>query len=299
MKRAVLVLFLLLAGTRVAHAQKLCEFPVGPSGGAFEVLVHPLYVTDFDFKEKLSPSVVVSDLRGKDYTVDFKASGTGLSVHPENEKARPANFNAETSSGSIKVSVALSVATDHKQACTRVIFNKVTEAEAFRRRVDEQVQEETAKLRGELEDLKKDVDRQVRQGVDEYLADRVLLRHESVAMNAIGRSDDVVVRVGEVLYVGDDAFVFFQVENRSKLRYRFATAQLLAGRKDEANAVRLLATSRGVPEAGTMGSIPVGTIAQGVVVVRQVGRLRGQSLALVASEPDGKRQVRVDGIVLR
>ena len=114
----------------------------------------------------------------------------------------------------------------------------------------------------------------------------------------------MVVRIKEVLYLGEQAYLIFEIENLARSAYRLASVQVLTpgdgGGKpaDHAGVVRFSSTAAEAVGAGMLGVVAASGKGRGVVVLPRSAALRGASLRLVVSEPDGRSKVEVGGIVL-
>ena len=282
---------------RAAHAQQAKEFLVPPAGGTYEIAVHPAFVTALSFPEKLSPKALASDIPDN---YDIKANGeNGISIRPLKPDAKPANITLQTLSGAVRVSLTLRVVTDTKDAMTLVSFRQTSEDEAFKQRVADQVAKETTALRAELASAKADLDKRIRASVDEVVAKRALGRLEVHGLKAVERNgDNVIVRVPRVVYLGDDALLYFDIEDRDRSPYRLAKVQIMTSGKDYAGAVQF-ASDTATKDEAVLGVVPASGRGQGVVVIRQWAQLVGRSLTLVVEQPDGRGRVAVDRIVLR
>jgi len=301
MKHAVLVLLMLvaIAAPRRADAQQAKEFLVPPAGGSYEITVHPSFVTALSFPEKLSPRALASDVRDN---YDIKPNGDdGISIRPLKPNAQPANITLQTASGAVRVSLTLRVVSDAKDALTLVSFKQTTEDEAFKQRVADQVATETATLRAQLTKTRAELDAQVRNVADVAVATRILARLEVHPLKAIERNDDnVIVRVQRVVFLGEDAYLVFEIQNRSGAPYRVAKVQVLSPTgKDHAGTTRM-ASSALAEDADVLGVVAAGGRGQGVVVLRQADQLLGKQLKVVIEEPAGRGRVTIaHGITLR
>lgn len=288
---------LAVVAPRVARAQQAKEFLVPPAGGTYEIAVHPAFVTALSFPEKLSPKALASDIPDN---YDIKPNGeNGISIRPLKADAKPANITLQTLSGTVRVSLTLRVVTETKDAMTLVSFRQTSEDEAFKQKVADQVAKETAALRAELASAKADLDKRIRASVDEVVAKRALARLETHGLKAVERNgDNVIVRVPRVVYLGDDALLYVDIENRDRSPYRLAKVQVMTNGKDYAGAVQFASDSATHDDA-VLGVVPASGRGQGVVVIRQWAQLVGRSLTLVVEQPDGRGRVAVDRIVLR
>ncbi len=282
---AMTLLVLFVATARTAAAQKTCDFLVPPSGGAFDVPVNPVFLTNLQFPEKIT-SANTSAL--KDYRITRSNDDTAYTVIPINLNVQPANINIV--SGAMRVSVSIRVVKDPKDACAMVSFRATSEEEAFQRKVEEEVAKRTAKVEAELEAIKRDQAARVRDELDGVLADRAMARLEIQRLSAVDRSDEgVVVWVMRAVYLGNDLLINIEIENRARGAYRVADIELREGDKNRATSARLASGSAG----GLVGTVLPGAKVRGVVMVRDGAKLAGKDLTLVTRTPDGKGSVTV------
>lgn len=278
-----------------AHAQRTCKFAVPPSGASIDVPLHPAYVTSIDLWENLKDKVSGS-LGPPDYEVRPMSARTIL-IRPLRPDAPRGNMTMPTMSG-VKVVVAVTVSTDPTQACSLVTVELVTETEAFERRVAAEVERRTASLAEELAVVRADQDDRIRAGIDQELATRAVARRELVSAQAIDRNaDDLIVRVGEVLYLGDGAIVAFEVQNRRKATVTIAAVTLHG--TDERELASAVALSGGAAGGG-IGRVPGNGITRGALIVRSVAAIRGRGLTVTVRPVAGQgAAVVVKGIALR
>ncbi len=257
----VVVLAVAALTARPAAAQKSCEFLVGPSGGAFDVPISAAYLTSLAFPQKLGQANT-SDTG--DYEIR-RDGDTGMLVRPRTPQAKAANITI--TSGTMRVSVGLRIAPDAKDACALVTFRATTEEEARQRAIDEAVAARTAALDAQLAALKRDVAAQVRAQLDGAIADRAVSRLDIARLNAVERNDaGVVVWVLRVAYLGRDALVNVEIENRSTTTARVADIEIRNGAKNVATAARLVSGAGN----GAIGTVAPGAKVRGVVFVRDL-----------------------------
>jgi len=294
--RALVVLALvwlgLALGATDAAAQRTCNFAVPPSGASIDVPLHPAYATTVDLWEEVKDKASGS-LSSAEYEVKF-IGGNTLMIRPLRPQATPGNLTFPTKSG-VKVVIAVQVVTDMTQACSLVAVSLVTEAEAFQRKLDEEVAKRTAALQAELTALRGELADRVRAGIDQELATRALARRECARTKAVDRNDtDLIVRVGEILYLGDGAVVAFEIQNRRRT-ITLSSVQLLGpGGRDLAAAVVL----EGGPATDGLGRAPGGAITRGTLVVRNVAALRKAPVTLVVTPATGS-PVSVSGLAVK
>ena len=284
----VVVLAVAALTARPAAAQKSCEFLVGPSGGAFDVPISAAYLTSLAFPQKLGQANT-SDTG--DYEIR-RDGDTGMLVRPRTPQAKAANITI--TSGTMRVSVGLRIADDAKDACALVTFRATTEEEARQRAIDEAVAARTAALDAQLAALKRDVAAQVRAQLDGAIADRAVSRLDIARLNAVERNDaGVVVWVLRVAYLGRDALVNVEIENRSTTTARVADIEIRNGAKNVATAARLVSGAGN----GAIGTVAPGAKVRGVVFVRDLATA-GKAPTLVVRFLEGA-PVTVGGLGLR
>ncbi len=263
-------------------------------GGSYDVAVHPDFVTVFYLPDKIVKALA-SDTTG----YEVKPIGDrSLAIRPLKADARPANLALATES--IKVSVVLRVATSRENALTQVTFKRADVEAEVQRRIEDGVKKRTAELEAKIAQMQKTMDAELPRVADGLIAARLLQRREVRKLNAIERNDDnVVVETTEVFFLGEDAYVVFQIQNRNKSPYRLATAQLLDGQADRAGVVRFTSDAAEAAGEGVIGVVRPGGKGSGVVVVRRSGDLLGKQLTFAVAEPGGRGRVAVDRVVLR
>lgn len=290
-----LVMLVVLVGAGgAAQAQRACEYLVPPQGGAYEVPVHPAYVTSLRFAGKLT-SANTSALPDKDYEIR-PDGGDGLLVRPKSGSTSEANINVQV--GTARISALLRTAKDAKEACALVTFKATTIEEAFERQVAEAVEARTAALKAEVERLRAEQAAQVAAAIDTTLAERAMARLELQRLKAVERNGDgVVVWVLRAVYLGPDLLLNVEVENRSGGPFRIAGLEVRRGGKGAnlATAARMADGGSG----GFLGVVAPGASLRGVVVVRDGGKLAGGDVALTVRTPDGKGEITVGKLGFR
>lgn len=263
----------LLITTRRAAAQKSCDLLVPPSGGAFEVAVHPAYLTSLTFPDKLG-TTTTSDLAG--YEIK-RLETTSLLVRPRSATSETANINVQ--SGALRVSIALRVVADPKEACTLVTFTATTEEEARRQAIEAAVATRTAALEAKLAAMARDQAARVRAQLDAAIADRAAARVDVVKLRAVERNDaGQIVWVMRAIYLGDDVLVNVEIENHASAPYRVAAIALEDGGKDRAAMVRFAGTGA---SSGGLGTVAPGGRLRGVVVVHDAAHVGKDAILVV------------------
>jgi hypothetical protein len=263
-------------------------------GGSYEVAVHPDFVTVLYLPDKITKAVA-SDQQS--YEVKSLGS-TSLAIRPLKENAKPASLAIATET--IKVSVVLSIASDRSKALTQVTFKRADVEAEVQRRIDEAVKERTAELEAQVAEMKQDLDAKLPKLAEGVIAERVLARREVRKLKAIERNDDnVIVRVTEALYLGEDVYLIFSIQNRDKSPYRLATVQVLADGRDKAGVIRFTSTAEETAGEGVLGVVAPRSRGTGVVVVRRSADLLGKSLTFEVAQAKGRGKVSVGGVVLK
>lgn len=265
---AVVALGVLTA--RPARAQRACDEFLPPSGGSYDITVHPSFLTSIQFKAKVE-SAKTSDLSEYEIRPD---GDMNLLIRPKLAKAGPANINLTV--GGVRLSVNLRTADDEKAACSIVRFTPTTEEEARRKAIDAAVAERTAVLAAELAALKAEQAKQVRAQLDATIAARSIARLDVVRLKAVERSGaGVIAWVLRAVYLGEGVIVNVEIENRSSAAFQVSTVELQVGGKDRATAVRFAKDATTVPAGGKLRAavfVPAAaTLAGASLVVRGVG----------------------------
>ncbi len=221
-----------------------------------------------------------------------------MAIRPLKPDAKPANLALATAS--IKVSIVLRISQSRDAAMTQVTFKRADVEAELERRIAEKVKARTAELEAKVAAMQQQMDAELPKLADGLIAARILQRRDLRTLDAIERNDaNVVVETKDVLFLGDDAFVTFEIENRNKAPYRVATVAMRDGTRDTAGVVRFTSDAAETAGAGVVGVVRPGGRGRGVVVVRRAADLVGKRLTLVIAEPGGRGQVAVDRIVLR
>ena len=293
---AALLLALSTPALAEPAAKSEAENLVPPGGAAFDIPVHAGEVCILSFPgERLASSALASS---NDFEV--KAWGNdGVAVRP-NGKATAATLALSSTSGAIKINVTLRVVPGAQEARTLVRFKAASSEEAFEARVKAEVAERTVVLTSELARTRRDADVQIRERTEIVIAERALKRTEVLSLNSHERNDDnVIAHVERALVLGDDGYVYFDIENRSSAPFRLARAKASLRDKPVAGTARLYSSAID-KDPGVLGVVPAGTTAHGIVAVHGVDQVRGASLELELADPTGRKTIHLTrGIVLK
>lgn len=194
---------------RAAHAQKACDLLLPPSGGSFEIAIHPAYLTCTSSSPRSSAAPRTSDLTEYEIRTD---GDRGLLIRPKIAKAGAANINLTT--GAVRLSVNLRTVDEPKDACAIVTFKATTEEDARQQAIAAAVAERTAALAAELAALKAEQAKQVRAQLDATIAARSIARLDVVRLKAVERAAALASSRGSSApYLGDDVIVNVEIEN--------------------------------------------------------------------------------------
>jgi hypothetical protein len=279
---------------------------VPPQGGTARVPVTPHTNVVFTFPEPLSKRAVVStaDWEIKDLLEERENAPPvvmGVYVRATSASAKDTTLALSTKTGTIRVNVLLTVASSPADAVTLARFKASTAEEAFLSAVQAEVERQTASLRAEVAEIKRAITTKMRERLDDMIGRRVLARDEQITLDAHDRNDEnVIVHVERVRFLGEDAWLVFEIQNRSGAPYRLAKVEVKApGGKDHAGQVSVL-SMLGDDDSGVLGVVGAGARGRVAVALRKVDNLLAKPLVLTISEPAGRGEVTVRrGIVLR
>ncbi len=262
-------------------------------GGSYDVLLHPDFVTVVYLPDAIQKAIA-SDTTG----YEVKPIGaTSLAIRPLLPGARPASLALVTAT--VKISIVLRIAASRDEAMTQVTFKRADVEAEVRRRIDDGVRERTAALEARLAEMQRTMDAALPALAEELIAARVLQRRDRRPLRAIERNDDhVVVEATEVVYLGDDAYLLFAIENRGRAPFRVARVELRDRTRERLAAVRLAGDAAEAPGPGVLGVVRPGGHGRGVIVVRRAADVTGAPLALTISGPGGRGRVTLARIVL-
>ena len=293
----VLLVAMLTAGTSAAQpASGQARTILVDEGGSYEVPVHPDFVTVFYL-----PDRVIKALASDTVAYEVKPiASTSIAIRPLRADARPANLSLATES--IHVSIILRIAATREEALTQVTFKRADVEAEVRRRIDEGVEARTAELEARIAAMQQAMDAALPALADGLVATRLLARYDTRKLGAIARNDqNVVVEVTRAVYVGDDAYLMFTVQNRDRAPYRLATVTVVErpGAADRAGVVRFVGDATEAARDGVLGVVRPGGHGVGVVMVRRSAELTGRALTLVLAQPANRAPVLVDRLILR
>lgn len=252
---------------------------VAGGGGQYEVRLHPSLITSLHFSNEVE-RVLASNQ--EDFTI--RQMGNAVAIRP-NRADTAATGNVIITTESLRITVILKVVDAAADAHAGITFKVAEAEEELERRIQLEVERRLTAERTRLAE-------RVQQGI----AEQIFAGFEARRLRAIERNGaNVIVKVPEVIRVGDDAYLRFTIQNRSGSTYRLTDVTVTAGDDDRAGLV--VFDGRRVP-GPMLGQVPAGQSADAIVVVRDAGTIRGP-VALEISESGGARAVRVKGIELQ
>lgn len=271
------------------------EFLVPPGGGAFEVRLHARAVAILSFPEAMDKSMKASS---RDF--DLKPWGEGgVAIRPS-ENAKISTVALATVSGALKINLTLRVVPENEEALTMVRFKAASVEEAFEARVSAEVNRRLDPVQAKLIAATRRIDEAVFDKAEALIIERALKRNETLTLKAHERNDDAVIaHVRRATLLGDDGYLFFELENRGDAPFRVASAKL----STEAGAavpvaVRLVTAISKDPRL--IGVVPPRSTVRGVVVVRGADPFLSKPLTLELAGPEGRGAIRISkGISLR
>ena len=289
MKRALIIITSIMCGLAIcalspaanADERRAGSEPVlvGPGGGEFTVTTHPSLITSLFLGEPVK-QVLASDQ--KNFTV--RKLGNAVAVRPRVVN-RALRANLIITTATMRLTILLRVTDDAKQADAQVVFRKASVERDLQKRIDAEVKRRMA---GERARLKNDVERAI--------ARRVYTRYGQRVLHAIERNNaNVIVMVPRVVWVGNDAYVFFRIHNRSGRAYQLARVRIVADKRNRAGTVVIVG---GVAKGPVLSRVNSGDKVSGLVVVRGAAKLKRKRLSLSVAEAGGKRSVAVEEIDL-
>jgi hypothetical protein len=205
--------------------------------------------------------------------------------------ATVANANMEVETKTIKLSLILHVGSADA-AMSQVVFRRAEDQAAFEQRVSTEVDKRTAALKAEVEKKETELGLQINDRAEKEITNRMLKRYGDQELGAIARSsDNVIVRFERAIVIGDQAYLGFQIQNRSTSPYRLKTVSVHQGAATVDARVSLDASTTSDDGASLVGVVGGGAHAMGVVVVDTTKLARGPVAARFLDDKDGTLDV--------
>jgi hypothetical protein len=260
------------------------ELVVKGSGGGYEVLVSPTFVTVFYLPERVTRAFGSNQ---KDFRIDMLRDT--VVVRPlKHEPGLTANLGVQTRT--LKINVVLKVAASDEQAVSQVIFTRASE----KAEIDRKVAEAVAPSKAEYERRQRELEETVRKRTQDEIAEAMLREYEVTHLPAITRNGDhVILRVPRAIRMGDDRFLYFTLQNRGEASFVIEGTTLRQDGKELAVA-RATFAPRG---EGVLGKVEPGHQGAGILVVPSAQVRPGRDLELVVTSKKGK-PLRLTGLRL-
>jgi hypothetical protein len=265
---------------------------VDGDGGAFELAVHPDIITVLYLPRPIK-SIISSD----DQRFPAQRLDDGIILRPPRNVPEDARGNLTIDTDAFKVSVLLHIAHSADAAVAQAFFKPREEVERFQSAVDKEVARRYEAIKAHFEVRHRRMDREVMRKTEQAIAERLLRRHGPLTIERRERhNDNVILHVRRGVWVGNELYVFFEIQNRDRKPYRFASLGVVGYDRKTPRAGIVRFRSSAYPEQDTIGVVPAGTRGYGVVCVRDADRLAGEPITFTVSEPRGKRAIKVEGI---
>jgi hypothetical protein len=270
------------------------EFLVAPGGSAFEVPIHAGAVCILSFPgERMESSALAS-------SGDFEIMPWGDKNSPDRVAVRAnghtptATIALATASGDIKINLTFRVVPEKDEALIFVRFKAVTAEEAYAARLKADVAKQLAPMEAALDVARKRVEQDVRDRAVSDVIDHALKRSETVSLHAHARNDNhVIAHVEHALLLGDDAYLLFEIENRSRAAFRLARATVTLKGAVVSSAGRLRSAYLN-KDPKVLGIVAASASAHGVVVIPNAASLARKSLTLELTDVEGRSVIRVE-----
>ena len=264
-----------------ARPKKEAEFLVAPGGGAFEVPIHLDTVLILTMPGPISKSALGSSSA-------FEArfwSDDGVAVRALDERVTSSTLALATVDGVTKVNVTFRVVPLHEEAQTLVRVKAATQEEVIEARVAAELEKRLAPKLAAITAREAKLEELIRARAEVVMAERILRRNGTVALGAHARNRSAAIaHVRRAFIVGENAYLLFQIENRSGASYRLASIRVQG--PDGLDRAGLVALSVGPgKDPKVIGAVPAGTVANGVVAVRRYEAVKGKPLTMTLSEP--------------
>jgi hypothetical protein len=176
---------------------------------------------------------------------------------------------------------------------TLVRFRAATEEEARDKFVADELARRMAPLRAAVEADRKNLDALVEARAEALVMERSLKRSEVRGLKSIERNDaNVIASVKRAMVLGDQGYLYFEVENRGLAPFRLARLAVTSAGKPLPSRARLFSTTID-KDPRMIGVVPPGATARGVVAVPAVDAVMTKGLALELAGPEGRDAFRL------
>jgi hypothetical protein len=303
-----MIIFALEAGAALAKDEKKqqpAQQAVTPSAGAsqeiivegasggYEVTVSTTFVTVLYFHGEKLGKALASDQ--KHFTVTY-VGDDAVAVRPVADTPLGTQANLAIETSNLKVNVLLTVG-ESKQAVGQVVFIRREEKDRFDSAVAAEVDKRVAPIKADYERREKALEESVNAKAESEIAERMMRRFEVRNLNGIERTDDnVVFRVTRAVIVGDDVYVYFNVQNRNDKPFPLRAVAVTQEGHEVAGRVVAEFEAPGTETERIVGSVPPARRGTAVVVLPLAKLSPGRDIEVEFQRGGGGKPVRIDGL---
>lgn len=273
------VLLLVTLLSRPVHAQKVVKFDVPRQGGAFVVKGNPDVLTVLSFPGK----VQIAYCMQKPAPLEVEQHTHSITVRPR-PGTRYASVNVLTDA--FPVAILFEVVDRPEDAALQVEFRDLDLDRAFESRVQLEVERRMRgrekaleKREAALEAKEERFQQVVREEGSLHVAQQLLARHRAQRITRAERTHAAVFRVSKVVWIGDDAYVFFSVQNRGAQRHEIRAVTLRAGAAERAGPLAF-SPSAAPGDSDAVAIIMPREEEHGVLVIWDAHKWRGELVTL-------------------
>lgn len=301
MKRCLAIIcFILCYQATQALAEQHLVFDVPPHGGTYEVPVLPGKVAVLYF-----PSKVTGFIHGQDWGVKVQVMGQ-IAVLEIEDKVPAFAMSAQCQE--FIVAISIKPVTDPAAAAMQVQFRAQTQQQLIDQRVAEALavkevalrqaleaeraaerarllaeQNKLDSMRAQIKHERTNLDQVIGQHARKLVAAAINRRHETKHFKAIVRSSEhVIIRITQLIWLGDDVYVPVEIENRGDRNYRIAHIEL----RDSKHRYPFIAV---IPTEGhkkILGLARGDSTVHGVIVIPNAVDIRTGKLELIFTQVD-------------
>jgi hypothetical protein len=269
------------------------EIIVEGTGGGYAVTVSPTFVTVFYIHGEKIGKAIASDQ--KRFTVSYLGDDA-VAVRPAADAPIGTQANLAIETANLKINVVLTVG-EPSEAVSQVLFVRREEKERFEKRVAEEVEKRVAPIKAEYERREKELEQSVNAKAETEIAERMLRRFEARSLKGIERSDDnVVFRVERAVIVGDDVYVYANVQNRNDKPYPLKAVAITQEGHEIPGRVVAEFKASGKETEKLVGSVPPGRRGNVIVVLPLAKLTPGRDIEVEFQRGGGGKPVRVDDL---
>jgi hypothetical protein len=269
------------------------EIIVDGAGGGYDVTVSTTFVTVLYFHGEKVGKALASDQ--KRFTVTY-AGDDAVAVHPTADAPIGTQANLAIETSNLKVNIVLTVGQPN-QAVSQVLFVRRAEKDRFDSAVAAEVDARVAPIKADYDRRQKELEESVNAKAESEIAERMIRRFETRALNGIERSDDnVVFRVTRAVIVGDDVYVYLNVQNRNDKPYPLRAVVVMQEGREVPGRVVAEFKATGKEHERIVGSVPPARRGNAVVVLPLAKLSPGKDLELEFQRGGGGKAVRIGNL---